>query len=218
VCAAELGLDPRTIRRWKTPDAQEASSEARKPAKKTKAAKASASIPTEADANVFVKKVVREPLEALSQSKDVMQPSAPSRTADRHATEEALANLPPRPSLHDDAAGGDSPVYGVLQAMALLQRNRAGAGAPSAGQGRPGAMPSPNRNAGAELSRAMMATRTNDALAIRKRNDAKAAWDLAQLPNAVRGTLQFLYNFMGVWGRRIMRVTTPTPESAVRPR
>lgn len=136
----------------------------------------------------------------------------PQKAADRHATEEALANLPPRTSQHDVAAGGDSPVYGMLQAMALLQRNRA---AQSLGQGRPGAMPGSGRNAGAELGRAMMATRTNDALAIRKRKDA---WDLAQLPNAVRGTLQFLYNFVGVWGRRIMRVTAPAPESVVRPR
>ena len=216
MCAAELGLDPRTIRRWKTPEAQESPGETRKPAKMAKAAKATAPAPTKGEVNVSVRKATREPGEALVRSKDVSQPAVPSKTADRHATEEAIANLPPRPSLHDDSAGGDSPVYGVLQAMALLQRNRAGAGAPLAG--RPGTMPSPNRNAGAELSRAMMATRTNDALAIRKRNDAKAAWDLAQLPNAVRGTLQFLYNFMGVWGRRIMRVTTPTPESAVRPR
>lgn len=211
MCAAELGLDPRTIRRWKTEE-QESPQEARRISKKAPATKPTPTRPKpETSAALVTKRTSNEPRETFEEARETPAP-APQKAADRHATEEALANLPPRASQHDVAAGGDSPVYGMLQAMALLQRNRA---AQSLGQARPGATPGSNRNAGAELGRAMMATRTNDALAIRKRKDA---WDLAQLPNAVRGTLQFLYNFVGVWGRRIMRVTAPAPESVVRPR
>lgn len=32
-------------------------------------------------------------------------------------------------------------------------------------------------------------------------------WDLAQLPGAIRGTIHFLYNFVGIWGRRIIKGT-----------
>jgi hypothetical protein len=211
VCAAELGLDPRTIRRWKMEELA-SPREARTTAKNSATSKnASARAKAETSAAVTPKKASKETQESFAQTREAPAP-APQKPTDRHTTEEALANLPPRTPQHDDTAGGDSPVYGMLQAMALLQRNRA---AQTLGQTRPGGMPTSNRNAGAELGRAMMASRTNDALAIRKRKDA---WDLAQLPNAVRGTLQFLYNFVGVWGRRIMRATAPTPESVVRPR
>ena len=76
-------------------------------------------------------------------------------------------------------AATESSVYRAVQAAALLTTHR----------------PSPLPVA--------QTTRTK-ALARHVPNQARN-WDLAQLPGAIRGTIHFLYNFVGIWGRRIIK-------------